>query len=84
MSIAKDVSEAGFLVVAGCWQQRSNVCAEATPESDWATDPVNNSGKELIAFAEALPDARSDRLGIYGVSRGGYAALCAASTGAKV
>jgi dienelactone hydrolase len=87
VSVAKDVAIAGFLVVVGCWQHGemgSRVCSEATPESEWAADPAANSGKELIAFARTLPDARADRIGLYGMSRGGYAALWAASTGAGV
>ena len=35
-------------------------------------------------MAKTLPDARTDRVGLYGISRGGYAALWAASTGAGV
>jgi len=87
MSVARNVSEAGFLVVVGCWFHALGFpgpCLEATPENDVATDPANNSGKELIAFARTLPDARADRVGIYGFTRGGVAALWAASTGADV
>jgi len=96
MSVAEDVARAGFLVVYGCWQavaQRSGgrpptegmrICAEATPQSDWVADPAAHSGKELIALARTLPDARADRIGLFGISRGGHAALWAASTGANV
>ena len=87
MSVARNVTEAGFLVVVGCWFNVLGFhgpCSEATPENDVATDPANNSGKELIAFARTLADARADRVGIYGFSRGGVAALWAASTGADV
>jgi dienelactone hydrolase len=90
MSVAKDVADAGFLVVFGCWQAGQMgstgnlVCSEATPESEWVADPAANSGKELIALARSLPGARADRIGLYGLSRGGHAALWAASTGASV
>ena len=49
-----------------------------------AADPAAHSGKELIALARTLPGARADRIGLFGISRGGYAALWAASTGAGV
>ena len=90
LSLAEDLARAGFLVVCGCWQagQRQNegnrICAEATPQAEWAADPAAHSGKELIALARTLPGARADRIGLYGISRGGYAALWAASTGAGV
>jgi len=35
-------------------------------------------------MARTLPTARADRIGLYGLSRGGNAALWAASTGAGV
>ena len=96
MSVAENMARAGFLVVYGCWQavaQRSGgrpptegmrICTEATPQVDWVADPAAHSGKELIALARTLPGARADRIGLYGISRGGYAALWAASTGAGV
>lgn len=90
LSLAGDVARAGFLVVVGCWQAGeartpgNAVCSEATPQVEWVADPAANSGKELIAAAKTLPDARANRIGLYGISRGGYAALWAASTGAGV
>ena len=90
MSVAEDVARAGFLVVYGCWQagnrqnEGNRLCSEATPQAEWAGDPAAHSGKELIALARTLPGARADRIGLFGISRGGYAALWAASTGAGV
>jgi carboxymethylenebutenolidase len=90
MSVAEDVARAGFLVVCGCWQagqtqtEGNRICAEATPQAEWVADPAAHSGKELIALARSLPGARADRIGLYGLSRGGHAALWAASTGADV
>jgi dienelactone hydrolase len=90
MSVAEDVARAGFLVVYGCWQagQRQNegnrLCSEAAPQAEWVADPAAHSGKELIALARTLPGARGDRIGLFGISRGGHAALWAASTGAAV
>ena len=90
------MARAGFLVVYGCWQavaqrpggrlqtEGNRICAEATPEAEWVADPAAHSGKELIALARTLPGARADRIGLYGISRGGHAALWAASTGAGV
>jgi dipeptidyl aminopeptidase/acylaminoacyl peptidase len=60
------------------------VCAEATPQTEWERDPAANSGKELLAVARTLPGARADRAALFGLSRGGHAALWAASTGAGV
>ena len=90
MSVAEDLAHAGFLVVGGCWQagnrqnEGNRLCSEATPQAEWAADPAAHSGKELIALARTLPGARADRVGLFGISRGGYAALWAASTGADV
>jgi len=96
MSRPKDLASAGFLVVYGCWQaiatrgggkaltEGNRICAEATPQAEWVADPAAHSGKELIALARTLPGARADRIGLYGISRGGHAALWAASTGAGV
>lgn len=90
LSIAEDLARAGFLVVVGCWQAGeaktpgNAICSEATPQAEWVADPAANSGKELIAMAKALPNAQADRVGLYGISRGGHAALWAASTGAGV
>jgi dienelactone hydrolase len=83
MSLTQDVSRGGFLVVAGCWRAGTPLCSEATPQAEWAANPAH-SGKELIAMARTLPDARADRIGLYGFSIGGYAALFAASSGADV
>jgi dienelactone hydrolase len=90
LSVADEVSRAGFLVVAGCWQaaeaptEGNRICAEATPMERWVADPAAHCGKELIALAGTLPGARADRVGLLGISRGGHAALWAASTGARV
>jgi dienelactone hydrolase len=92
LTLAEEVARAGFLLVVGCWQfvasppaPRPNpVCSEAPPQAAWQADPAVNSGKELIAAARTLPGARADRLGLFGLSRGGNAALWAASTGAGV
>jgi dienelactone hydrolase len=90
LSVAQDVAKAGFLVLYGCWQAGemgstgNRICSEATSMLEWLADPPNNSGNELIAFARSLPTARSDRIGLYGMSRGGNASLWAASTGAQV
>jgi dienelactone hydrolase len=90
LTLAEDVARAGFLVVVGCWQAGAAktpgnvVCADATPQADWIADPAANSGKELIAMAKSLPNAQANRVGLYGISRGGHAALWAASAGAGV
>ncbi|MBK7472813.1 MAG: dienelactone hydrolase family protein [Betaproteobacteria bacterium] len=90
LAFAPDLASAGFLVVAGCWQASSpsspdgGPCAEAPTQAEWVADPAANPVRELIALARTLPDARADRVGLYGMSFGGYAALWSASTGAGV
>ena len=91
MLLAEDVRQAGFLVVIGCWQagqaqsDGNRLCAEATPQAEWLADPAAHCcAKELIAMARTVPGGRSDRLGLYGLSIGGYAALWVASTGGNV
>jgi len=84
LSLASDLARSGFVVVTGCWQAANTVCSEATPPGEWVADPAAHSGKELIALARSLPKVQADRIGLYGLSRGGHAALWAASTGAHV
>ena len=89
IALGKDISSSGFIVLVGCWQYGTDpsptpLCSEAPPQSAWQADPAANSGKELVAAARTLPGARADRIGVYGLSRGGHAALWAASTGAGV
>ncbi len=91
MSVAEDVRRAGFVVVIGCWQagqakfEGNRLCSEATPQAEWLADPATRCcAKELIAMARSLSGARVDRLGLYGLSIGGQAALWIASTGANV
>jgi dienelactone hydrolase len=92
IALARELSQAGFVAVVGCWQAFASpplpkadpVCAEAPPQAAWQDDPAGNHGKELIAAVRTLPRARPDRVGLYGISRGGNAALWAGSTGAAV
>ena len=90
LSVAEDLARSGFVAVIGCYQAGTaqtigtELCADATPEAEWISDPASNCGKDLISFAGALEGVDSKRIGIYGMSRGGHAALWAASTGASV
>lgn len=90
MPLAEHIARAGFLVVIGCWQAGqagtagNRLCSDATAQSAWVADPAGNSGKELVALARSLPNAQPRRVAIYGLSRGGHAALWAASTGIDV
>jgi dienelactone hydrolase len=87
LEVAAELATHGFLVVAGCWQAAKfpiPICSQATPQDEWVADPAKNSGKELIAAARLLPDARADRIALYGMSRGGHAALWAAASGAPL
>ncbi len=90
LKVAAELSRAGFLVLVGCWQAGksgtggNSLCADATPQAAWVADPGANSGKELVLAAKSLPYARADRIGLFGISRGGHAALWAAASGAGV
>lgn len=92
IELAGELARAGFVAVAGCWQLIASpparvpnpVCSEAPAQALWQADPATHSGKELVAAARTLPGVRPDRVGLYGLSRGGNAALWAASTGAPV
>jgi len=92
LSLAEQIARAGFVAVAGCWQLiaspparvPNSVCAEAPPQAMWQANPAAHSGKELIAAARTLPGVQSDRVGLYGLSRGGNAVLWAVSTGTHV
>jgi dienelactone hydrolase len=89
VGLAQEISSSGFIVVVGCWQSGAGphanpICSEAPPQAAWQANPAANAGKELVAAARALPGARAERIGIFGLSRGGHAALWAASTGASV
>ena len=84
LSLARDVSRAGFVVVVGCWQAANSICSDAPSVGDWVGNPGKICGKELVSLAKRVPNVRPDRIGLYGLSRGGHAALWAASTGAQV
>jgi len=86
LALGQEVAEAGFIVIVGCWHfaEGNDVCSAATPQADWVADPAAHAGRELVAAARLLPGASGDRVGLYGLSRGGHAALWAASTGADV
>jgi len=84
LSAAEDIARAGFVVVAGCWQKVNYVCADAPTPSEWVGDPTGHCGKELIEIARTLEGVKSDKIALYGISRGGHAALWAASTGSEV
>ena len=92
VSLAEDLARAGLVAVAGCWQSIASpparepnpVCSAAPPQTLWQLDPAKHSGQELVAAARTLPGVRRDRVGLYGMSRGGHAALWAAATSGPV
>jgi carboxymethylenebutenolidase len=83
--LARDLAEGGLLAVAACWFQGSGgtgarfitliSCPEApaipTPSSHEAMQTVD----ALVQAARTLPGARPERIGLFGHSRGGGAAL---------
>jgi dienelactone hydrolase len=84
LDIGAEIAKSGFVVVVGCWQKTNYVCADAPLTSDWVADPGAHCGRELVEYARSLSGVDPDRIGIYAFSRGGHAALWAASTGAPV
>ena len=85
VQLAEALAHEGLLAVAACWFSGGSGagarfvtpidCPEAPPQreaSDAATLQVVDT---LVAAARTLPDARPDRIGLFGHSRGGGAAL---------
>lgn len=93
VALAETFARAGFVAVAGCW------FTGAAPGSPPAPDIIPCPGgppfagatttsiaavKTLVAAGRELPGVRSERVGLFGHSRGATAALLVASTGGDV
>jgi dienelactone hydrolase len=90
LPLARSMAAAGFLTVAGCWHAGGPPgptfagyvdCSEAPPLLAAAYDPALRAPRALVAAARTLPGARADRVGVLGISLGGYPAVALASSG---
>lgn len=79
--LAQDLAEGGVLAVAACWFRGSAgsgarfvtpiECPEAPPMPSASSPEAMQTLDALVQAARALPGARSDRMGLFGHSRGG-------------
>jgi dipeptidyl aminopeptidase/acylaminoacyl peptidase len=79
--LAQDLAEGGVLAVATCWFRGSAgsgarfvtpiECPEAPPMPNASSPEAMQTLDALVQAARALPGARSDRMGLFGHSRGG-------------
>jgi carboxymethylenebutenolidase len=79
--LAQDLAEGGVLAVAACWFRGSAgsgarfvtpiECPEAPPMPNASSPEAMQTLDALVQAARALPGARSDRMGLFGHSRGG-------------
>jgi carboxymethylenebutenolidase len=83
--LARDLSEAGFLAVAACWFQggggagarfvTSIPCSDGPARPDATSPEAMRIVQALLQAVSTLPDARADRVALFGHSRGGGATL---------
>ena len=79
--LAQDLAEGGVLAMAACWFRGSAgsgarfvtpiECPEAPPMPSASSPEAMQTLDALVQAARALPGARSDRMGLFGHSRGG-------------
>ena len=79
--LAQDLAEGGVLAMAACWFRGSAgsgarfvtpiECPEAPPMPNASSPEAMQTLDALVQAARALPGARSDRMGLFGHSRGG-------------
>ncbi len=79
--LAQDLAGGGVLAVAGCWFRGSAgsgarfvtpiACPEAPPMPNASSPEAMQTLDALVQVARTLPGARSDRIGLFGHSRGG-------------
>ncbi len=83
--LALELAEGGLLAMAACWFLggsgaglrfvTSISCPEAPPMPDASSPEAMRTVASLVQGARTLPGAHPDRIGIFGHSRGGGAAL---------
>jgi len=99
VQLAEEFADSGFIGVAGSWfgghyAGRQPPTPTTHPDDiDWPNGPDIKAGNSflaandvmaLVSAARTLHDARADRVGVFGHSRGSAAALTTVSTGADV
>jgi dienelactone hydrolase len=86
VELAQELSRGGLLAVAACWFSGGRGagsrfvtppidCPEAPPIRSAASPEVQQTVDALVQATRTLPDARRDRVGLFGHSRGGGAVL---------
>lgn len=85
VQLAQDLAHGGFLAVAACWFSGGSgtgarfvnpiSCPEAPPMPVASSSRAQQIVGALVQAARTLPDARPDRIALFGHSRGGGAAL---------
>ncbi|MGI9076940.1 MAG: dienelactone hydrolase family protein [Gemmatimonadaceae bacterium] len=85
VQLARDLARGGLLAVAVCWFSAGGGagsrfitpinCPEAPPIPKALSPEAMRTVDALVEAARALPGARSDRVGLFGHSRGGGATL---------
>jgi dienelactone hydrolase len=83
--LALELADGGLLAMAACWFQGGSgagarfitpiSCHEARPMPNGSSPEAMQTVDSLVQAARTLPGARSDRIGLFGHSRGGTAAL---------
>jgi len=92
--LARDLSAGGLLAVAACWFRGGGgagtrfvtpiSCPDAPPMPGATSPEAMVAVEALLAAVRSLPGARSDRVALFGHSRGGGAALNFALRGGRV
>ena len=84
VSLAEDLAAGGVMAVAPCWFRQGGRrqafitpidCPEAPPTPEPFSAQAMRIVDTLVQAARSLPDARADRIALFGHSRGGGAAL---------
>jgi dienelactone hydrolase len=83
--LAQDLADGGLLAMAACWFQGGGgagarfitpiSCPEALPMANASSPEAMQTVGSLVQAVSTLPGARPDRIGLFGHSRGGGAAL---------
>ena len=86
VQLARNLADSGIRAIAACWFSGSSgsaglrfvtsiACQQAPPISMAASEQALGSIDVLLQAARQLPNARADRIALFGHSRGGGAAL---------
>ncbi|ETX09321.1 dienelactone hydrolase family protein [Candidatus Entotheonella palauensis] len=94
VQLAQELAEGGLLAIAACWFQGGRGagvrfitpigCPEAPPMPEASSPEAMRTVDSLVQAARTLTGARPDRIGLFGHSRGGGAALTYSLQGGNV